>query len=1638
MKKYYFAINKRSLALICVGVVFNIMGRSISYSYSIPFFLDTIGTVLVSVILGPIAGAITGVIYNFIGLFMFSMNLLYALVSISGAFVVGFFLYKRERVDSFKIVGTSVLAGVVTTIVSTPINLMIQSGMTGNLWGDALVQLLSQYISVKLVCCLAGELLVNIPDKILTVIVIMESILFLRKAGFNIITEEDAEVIEGSAKRNVNKNISLLIMLPVIIACSVYILPVKAEDSIDFSADYAYTVFDMDDGLSSAEINSIVQTNDGYIWAGSYSGLYRYDGVNFENVNVDNRICSVTKLFSDSKGRLWIGTNDSGVACYNLETEDIQFFSTKDGLASNSIRDICEGNDGDIYVSTSVYMYKISLSGNSSNDKEKEDVLITSFEDTDIKYAHSLVPVDGYICGVTDDGVIFVVNNGKVAYSLECDFAGEEYSSIGYSQNGSLIAGTTGVHLDYIKLSEDGLKKESRIIMTDLSSVNNLHYKESFKGYFVACDDGFGFVDTSHKMQNLTVDYFNTGISNIVFDQQSNIWLSSNKQGIMKLSANPFADLFKKIDHKTSAVNAVMIDDGHALIGTDSGLLEIDLSANNTVTDEEQTIVSGDRVRHIMKDSKGNVWISTYGAKGLIKVNTDREITSISDENSELGTRIRFALELQDGRILAASSDGLCFIKGEDVVKKIGSEDGLEVEKVLSAIEDNDGALWVGTDGGGVYKIVNDKITEHWGYDKGLFSEVIMKIVACEGGRIYVASNGLYFHEKDGDIRKLENFPYSNNYDVYISENNQAFISSSAGLFVVGEKELIADEEGYAYTLLNNKRGLNTTLTSNAWNAIDGDVIYLCCTDGVQVMNVKDYADFDQNYQITLRNFLKDGEEIKLQDGLYDVPSGNGQIEITPAILNYTVSDPLIRIELEGIDKEPRLMHQSSIETLYYSNIPYGDYRLKIQVMDETGNKAVKEKIFLINKEAELYEYTYYKIYVFGVIAVILLFIAWLVAKMGNMAVINNQYDQIKEAKDAAELANQTKSRFLAQMSHEIRTPINAVLGMDEMILRESREPDIRGYAFDIYNAGKTLLSLINDILDSSKLESGKMEIVPVEYELTNLIRDIVNMSTQRAQKKDLILDTYVDPDLPKVLYGDDVRLRQIVINLMTNAIKYTMAGNVWLRVTGTRKGGSVNLHVEVEDTGIGIKEEDLPKLFEQFKRIDEGRNKNIEGTGLGMNITIQLLELMGSHLEVNSIYGKGSKFFFDIEQKIVDNAAIGDFDKTAKIRYEFEISDNAFTAEDARVLVVDDNSMNRKVLRSLLKPVKIQVSEAASGAEAIAMVEWEHYDVIFMDHMMPEMDGVQTMKKMREMDCCKGIPIYALTANALSGAKEEYISMGFDGFLAKPVESDKLEEVLRISLSEEKIKPLTEDERKEFSIKNNKSDSNVPDNLPDVEGLDWNYAWIHLPDTDMLREGVTSFYEILNPQADRLQELYNQLLPKVGNKSSLDNKGDLEESNDSEDPLNLYKIQVHGMKSGAATIGIVPLAGMAKVLEFAAKNADMKTIHALHETFINEWRSYEEKLKGAFGVGFEVEDQTDIEGSRQAGDKVLFETMLELLIQAMDNMDIDTADEVMNKMRNYTFGDEIDSKVPKLYSAVKNLDDNLFEKMIKEMKELI
>ena len=524
---------------------------------------------------------------------------------------------------------------------------------------------------------------------------------------------------------------------------------------------------------------------------------------------------------------------------------------------------------------------------------------------------------------------------------------------------------------------------------------------------------------------------------------------------------------------------------------------------------------------------------------------------------------------------------------------------------------------------------------------------------------------------------------------------------------------------------------------------------------------------------------------------------------------------------------------------------------------------------------------------------------------------------QLEKAIDDAVAAGKAKSQFFAQMSHEIRTPINAVIGMNEMILRECRDATIIKYAQNAHAASEALLSLINDILDFSKLESDKMELVEETYQLDDLIRNLINMIKFRAEKKNLDFRVNVNENIPNELFGDSTRIRQVVVNFLTNAVKYTKVGGVLFSVDmelgidddgAKRQQGEVLLKFSVKDSGIGIRDEDKSKLFKDFERFDAKQNKNIEGTGLGLAITAKLVKLMRGKIEVESVYGEGSTFTVLVPQKVIGRKGVGRFEE--RVKAEKPKTDTyrvSFVAPNARILVVDDNEMNLLVATSLLKATQIQVDTAMSGMSALKKMAEKKYDVIFLDQMMPSLDGIQTLHLAKDMKENKSpnAPMIALTANAVSGAREMFLKEGFNDYLSKPIDAIALEKMLAEYLPKSLLQtPPEEDEV-------NTSPQSTAYSPPPAYN------------TPVPSSPATTAYSLLNPAlglqySAGMEEMYRNVL-EMFCKLKDEKKAKIQEAFDKED-WNDYTTFVHALKSTSLSIGSEQTSALAKQLEESGK----------------------------------------------------------------------------------------------------------------------
>lgn len=661
--------------------------------------------------------------------------------------------------------------------------------------------------------------------------------------------------------------------------------------------------------------------------------------------------------------------------------------------------------------------------------------------------------------------------------------------------------------------------------------------------------------------------------------------------------------------------------------------------------------------------------------------------------------------------------------------------------------------------------------------------------------------------------------------------------------------------------------------------------------------------------------------------------------EDTPGTFIFTMdTDPVSPASYGDSVKYTEALAKAGMGTAAVDEVPYTDqwgsfYSAYSPVFDSAG-KVVG--IVVVDFSSEWFDgqlTAQTKSMVFGYVVILLfsLLFAGVLAFLIVRPYVKAQGELLEE-KVRAESASNAKSDFLANMSHEIRTPINAVLGMNEMIIREDNRAldvvesdpmlaqealeNINVYAGDVKKAGHNLLAIVNDILDFSKIESGRLELTEAPYQLSSLINDINNMIQFKAQDKGLLFNVEVDPSLPDELSGDEVRVRQILTNLLNNAVKYTDKGSVILKLRGKKQDEkTLILTIVVWDTGIGIKPEDKEQLFTKFERLEMERNSTVEGTGLGLAITHNLIGLMDGNIEVESEYGKGSIFTVNIPQKIVSESTLGDL--------QTRLKDNApgnkpykesFRAPDATILVVDDTRINLTVAVNLLRNTKMKIDTATSGEEAVNMASKTRYDVIFMDQRMPGMNGTEAFHKIRETEngASKDVPVICLTADAIIGAKERYLSEGFSDYLTKPIDSFALEKILMKYLPDDKIELISEE-----ITETSEEDETVAEAFAVLRSV-----------------GIEPKAGLKYCQDD--ETLYKTLLTEYAY-GEIEKAHNLQKSYEAEN-WHDYSIYVHALKSSSRMIGATALSVRAAKLEAAADNSDTGTINIEHAAMMEEY----------------------------------------------------------------------------------------------------
>jgi len=1276
---------------------------------------------------------------------------------------------------------------------------------------------------------------------------------------------------------------------------------------------YSSKIYDATNGLPTSDANYILGAKDGYLWIGGYSGIIRYDGKNFERLPTTNGLTSSRAFFEDSRHRIWVATNDNGVVV--IDGNSIRQYTYKDGLPSSSIRHFAEDKDGNIFIATTAGLAFVKENGLlyrvSHPVIDKERILKLSTD------------VNGTIYGQTSNGIVFAIRNRNIT---------EVYTSadLQMARINSILAAPLNEGKVYLCAEGGSLyygdfgKKSSELVKIDISPIKTVQWisYDCFR-IWVCSRSQIAYLDEDNKVHVLENLPMNGSIEMFTSDYQGNIWACSSTQGVMKITTNNFVNISADAKLPKVTVNSTCLHNNQLYIGTENGLSILDAD-NQIVKNELTDYIADSRVRCITEDNDNNLWIGTYtNDKGLVCQSADGKITAFTIKNGMADNRVRVIKVARDNSILCGTNDGFSIIKNKKVIKSIGKGDIIKNTVFLTVEESEDGKIYLGTDGDGVY-VIADSIIQRYGRNEGLTSDVVMRIKEDKkNGVIWLVTSNSIQYMKGGRVKNVNSFPYNNNYDIYLNGKNELWVLGSSGIYTVRAEDMLADSVS-DYRLFTIANGLASSITSNSYSWLDEEgKLYLCCREGVTRVNINNY--FEQKIQIkTAVNSVYCGNQkiYPNQNGIYVVPASDERIKISAAVMDYSMANPPVRVYLEGAKDDGITVNLDQLTALEYTNLSYGYYTLHIQVLNQNRNDVLFDNSFKIQKRFKLIELTEVR---FVLLFLMLLAAGFIVWRFMKSTIISKQYRQIQNAKDEAERANKTKSRFLSNMSKEILTPINTIMCMDEMILRENAKNvpkdyflSIVNYGTNIHTASESLLNLVNDLLEMTKIESGKITLTENEYNVKELLRSLVSSIRQKSSEKQLSFNLNIDQMIPSRLYGDLGKIKQILINLLSNAIKYTDEGSIDLIISMEgRSSEKCDLCIRVKDTGIGMSPEIMESIFDAYGAFEKESHDFHFNTGLGLDISRRFAELMGGVLVCRSEEGKGSEFIFTLSQKIIDSKPIGVFTENEDLIQKGPYTPQ-FIAPDADVIVASENLVNLNVLDSLLKPTKVFVTRANTKQDFLDKIRDNAFNVAFVDQLLFEDDEEQIeefVAGFKEID--SKLPVYVFTENA-AASEDYYKHKGFKGTLSLPVDSSVLERTIMRHLPREMMEipdshQLIEDLQE------------IPENLKwlyDVEGLSVAEGIKFSGGIGNFLFGLKLFLDTIDDISEKIDEAYK--------------KGD----------YNIYRVRNNLIRTSARIIGALSLFDFTSKMEDAFKKDDKLFISANTDKLLKECEDFKKRLE--------------------------------------------------------------------------------------------
>ena len=986
-------VYARTVLITAASIVLNVLGSFIATQLSLPVWFDAFGTVVAAYALGPVCGAIVAAATNVLLSFWSPTWLYYIPTGIFIGVSVGYFA-KKGRFDTFfhaMTVGGVVALG--SVLISAVINLVIYDGATGSVWGDGVRDFLIENGFPALPASIIGQLYIEFLDKCVIIVGLFLLLKLIRRVREK---RAPSEVASSLAIAAVSIGLSFAVTGALI---SDPATALAAQDAADETPSYVQTIYSSENGLACGHANAVAQTQDGILWVGTYAGLYRYNGTKFQLMSEYSAIKNANCLYVDAEGRLWVGTNDSGVAiCINEEVTNV--LTAEDGLPSDSVRCITQSATGSYYVGTSAGVAEISLGLGLSVVGEVPD----------LGYTDSLASdEEGHVAAVTSDGDLFIIRGRDVLYRVAPEGEKVKFSCASFDVDDRLLAGTSDGRMLTFSINDKGATLESSLVCEGMTNINHIECVDD-GSLWIMSDSGLGAIHGDGVFRHQETGVFRESIEDAVCDYQGNLWFASSRLGLLRLTRSSLTDVYADAGLEESVVNTTALWNGLLYAGNDDGLCAVDLEKHESVDTGLVHELEGVRIRCLTVDSAGNLWICSYG-KGLLRVDPSGAVRSYDSGANDLGTRVRVCRELSDGTMAVGGDAGLSFVKDGEVTGTIPYGDELGTAKILSLCELEDGkTLLAGTDGNGIVVVGNDRIAGHITRDDGLTSGVILRMVRDVDGQgvFIVTSNSICYRDANG-VRELSNFPYTNNYDIVLDDDGEMFVLGSSGIYVLNRDQLLSGEQ-VSYSILDARMGLMGALTANSWNALDDQKNLFLSTDrGVYRVGLDSYMPGRLPYRLMITDVRMDGESqpFDFEEGLL-IPHGVKTIVFYPEVANYSLEDPIVSFYLEGMDKDWVRVRQSGLTEIVYTNLPSGDYVLHLAVSDESTNEIRAERTYAMSKETPIYDNWWFILYMVVVGGAFAGWVSWFVTRRRMERTLELQQAKLSLALQQVQMGNET------------------------------------------------------------------------------------------------------------------------------------------------------------------------------------------------------------------------------------------------------------------------------------------------------------------------------------------------------------------------------------------------------------------------------------------------------------------------------------------------------------------------------------------------------------------------------------------------------------------------------------------------------